>query len=172
MMRYFLYLFLVLLASACKTSSGTYREDRDMLNSRLVESWKNELFSQSVVDSLFKKLSFSLKATITNFAPVDSCGRQSVESITQVNLSGEQQTGQSTVTNTARGTEEQQKEKEESADKTKIAETLQTDSRVFRPPDWLWPVLTTIAAALLCYFRRKIKNFFCHLILILKRFFI
>jgi hypothetical protein len=171
-MKLYLYLFLALLVSACRTSSGTYREERDVMNTRLTESWKNELFSQSVVDSLFKKLSFSLQATITKFAPVDSCGRQSVESITQVNLSGEQQTGQNTVTNTIAGKEEKQKEQEEGIDKTTIAKTLQTDSRVFRPPDWLWGVPLVIVAVLLCIYRRRIKNFFSNLILILKRFFI
>jgi hypothetical protein len=154
-MKLYLYLLFALLMSACRTTSGTYSEERDVMNSRLLESWKNELFSQSVVDSLFKKLSFSLRATITKFAPADSCGRQSLDSITELSLAGEQQTAQSTTTNTVAGTEEQQTEKAEGADKTKIAQTLQTDSRVFRPSEWLWIVLL-----------------FFILILILKRFFI
>jgi hypothetical protein len=171
-MKLYLYLLTALLMGACRTSSGTSREERDVMNTRLTESWKNELFSQSVVDSLFKKLSFSLRAKITKFAPIDSSGRQSVESITELDLAGEQQTEQNSVTSTVAGTEEKQTEKTEGIDKTTITQTLQTDSRVFRPPDWLWAVLLVIVAALLCKYRKRIKNLFNYLILILKRFFI
>jgi hypothetical protein len=171
-MKYILCLSLALLLCSCRTKSEIYGEKRSLVEARRIESRKDESFSQSVIDSLFKKLSFHLQMTVAKFAPADSCGFQSVESITQANLTGEQLTGKNSVTSTVIDTKEKQKETVDVAEKTTVSKTVKTDSRVFRPPDWLWTVLA-LAALWACFiYRKQIKCFFSHFILILKRFFI
>lgn len=145
---------------SCRTTSGTYHEKRDIETIRQINSWNHELFSQSVIDSLFQRLSFSLHATITKFAPIDSFGRQSVESITEIDLTGEQLTEQKKVEDTVVDTEENNKEVDETTDKTNVSETTKTDTRVFRPPDWIWPILFVVIVLLVFKYRKKIKKLF------------
>lgn len=159
-MKTLLSFLLCLTLLSCKTSSGSYEEKRDITTFSELEVKRKDLFTQSITDSILKKLSFSIRATITKFAPRDSTGYQEIESITEIDLTGEEVTEQQTTTDLTAESEEDSRQIDETTDNTVIVEKTKTDSRIFRPPSWCWWILLTIIILVVLVWKLKKRTSF------------